>query len=108
MLQAWLKKRRQMATQQFLFLTGQTLTLLLLQLMLPGKILKTMMIQNTAETGMVLKVIKLIKLLIHFHGIYKLALIFHYHSGLTQLKVAGIGKIGIKPHGLQIVRLDLI
>jgi len=57
---------------------------------------------------MVLKVTKAIQLHIHFHGIYKLALIFHCLLELTQLKVAGHGPTGIKLHGLQLVKLDSI
>jgi hypothetical protein len=42
------------------------------------------------------------------HGIYKLAKIFHYLSGLIQLKAAGHGLTGIKQDGLPIANPPLI
>tara|TARA_B110000285_G_scaffold229175_1_gene293432 strand:- start:399 stop:650 length:252 start_codon:yes stop_codon:yes gene_type:complete len=83
---------------------------MLLQLLLTyhGKTLKTEMIQSIVLIGMVLREIKLMLLNYLSPGIYKLVLIFHYLSELTQQLVAGHGPTGIKLDGLLPANLDLI
>jgi hypothetical protein len=82
--------------------------LLQLPLTLIGLIFKTKVIQIFAFIGMELRETNP-KLLDYLsHGIFKLALIFHYLSEQTQHLVAGHGLTGIKLDGPQLANKDLI